>query len=149
MLGKKIKYGLIGKNIDYSFSEKFFNEKFINENIGNCTYENYDLSSIKEFNSIIKDNSIKGFNVTIPYKKEIIDFLHEIDPIAKKIGAVNTLKICDKKKITGYNTDYIGFINSIKHVISNHSKALVLGTGVASKAIIYGLNSMGIKSTIV
>jgi shikimate dehydrogenase len=149
MLGKKIKYGLIGKNIDYSFSEKFFNEKFINENIGNCTYENYDLSSIKEFNSIIKDNSIKGFNVTIPYKKEIIDFLHEIDPIAKKIGAVNTLKICNKKKIKGYNTDYIGFINSIKHVISNHSNALVLGTGGASKAIIYGLNSMGIKSTIV
>ena len=149
MLGKKIKYGLIGKNIDYSFSKNFFNEKFIKENIRGCTYENYDLSSMKELNSIIKDDSIKGFNVTIPYKKEIINFLHEIDPIAKKIGAINTLKISDKKKIKGYNTDYLGFISSIKDLISNHSKALVLGTGGASKAIIYGLNSMGIESTIV
>ena len=149
MLEKKTKYGLIGKNINYSFSKKFFNDKFKNENIKGYSYENYDLNSIKELVSIIKDDSIKGFNVTIPYKKVIIDFLHEIDPIAKKIGAINTIKINDKKIIKGYNTDYLGFISSIKDLISNQKKALVLGTGGASKAIIYGLNSMGIKSTIV
>ena len=147
MLKKKTKYGLIGKNINYSFSKKFFNDKFIKENISDCSYENYDLKSIKEFGSVLKDKSIKGFNVTIPYKKEIIDFIDEIDPIAKKIGAVNTLKINDRKIIKGYNTDYLGFISSIKHLIFDQKNALVLGTGGASKAIIYGLNSMGIKST--
>ena len=147
MLKKKTKYGLIGKNINYSFSKKFFNDKFIKENINDCSYENYDLKSIKEFSSVLKDKSIKGFNVTIPYKKEIIDFIDEIDPIAKKIGAINTLKINDRKIIKGYNTDYLGFISSIKHLIFDQKNALVLGTGGASKAIIYGLNSMGIKST--
>ena len=147
MLKKKTKYGLIGKNINYSFSKKFFNDKFIKENISDCSYENYDLKSIKEFGSVLKDKSIKGFNVTIPYKKEIIDFIDEIDPIAKKIGAVNTLKINDRKIIKGYNTDYLGFISSIQHLIFDQKNALVLGTGGASKAIIYGLNSMGIKST--
>lgn len=147
MLKKKTKYGLIGKNINYSFSKKFFNDKFIKENISDCSYENYDLKSIKEFGSVIKDKSIKGFNVTIPYKKEIIDFIDEIDPIAKNIGAINTLKINDRKIIKGYNTDYLGFISSIKHLIFDQKNALVLGTGGASKAIIYGLNSMGIKST--
>jgi len=147
MLRKKTKYGLIGKNINYSFSKKFFNDKFIKENINDCSYENYDLKSIKEFGSVLKDKSIKGFNVTIPYKKEIIDFIDEIDPIAKKIGAINTLKINDRKIIKGYNTDYLGFISSIKHLIFDQKNALVLGTGGASKAIIYGLNSMGIKST--
>tara|TARA_Y100000385_G_scaffold275904_1_gene320933 strand:+ start:1141 stop:1881 length:741 start_codon:yes stop_codon:yes gene_type:complete len=147
MLKKKTKYGLIGKNINYSFSKKFFNDKFIKENINDCSYENYDLKSIKEFSSVLKDKSIKGFNVTIPYKKEIIDFIDEIDPIAKKIGAINTLKINDRKIIKGYNTDYLGFISSIKHLIFDQKNALVLGTGGASKAIIYGLNCVGIKST--
>ena len=147
MLKKKTKYGLIGKNINYSFSKKFFNDKFIKENISDCSYENYDLKSIKEFGSVLKDKSIKGFNVTIPYKKEIIDFIDEIDPIAKNIGAINTLKINDRKIIKGYNTDYLGFISSIQHLIFYQKNALVLGTGGASKAIIYGLNSMGIKST--
>jgi len=146
---EKRKYGLIGKNINYSFSKKYFNDKFLKENIRNCSYENYDLQSIKDFKNIIKDNAIKGLNVTIPYKEEIIELVNKIDPIAKKIGAINTIKIHDKDIIEGYNTDYIGFVMSLKNIISNQKKALVLGTGGASKAIIFGLNSIGVESTIV
>ncbi|MDA9622401.1 shikimate dehydrogenase [Flavobacteriaceae bacterium] len=146
---EKRKYGLIGKNINYSFSKKYFNDKFFKENITNCSYENYDLQSIKDFKNIIKDDAIKGLNVTIPYKEEIIELVNKIDPIAKKIGAINTIKIHDKDIIEGYNTDYIGFVMSLKNIISNQKKALVLGTGGASKAIIFGLNSIGVKSTIV
>ena len=146
---EKRKYGLIGKNINYSFSKKYFNDKFLKENITNCSYENYDLQSIKDFKNIIKDDAIKGLNVTIPYKEEIIELVNKIDPIAKKIGAINTIKIHDKDIIEGYNTDYIGFVMSLKNIISNQKKALVLGTGGASKAIIFGLSSIGIESTIV
>lgn len=146
---EKRKYGLIGKNINYSFSKKYFNDKFLKENITNCSYENYDLQSIKDFKNIIKDDAIKGLNITIPYKEEIIELVNKIDPIAKKIGAINTIKIHDKDIIEGYNTDYIGFVMSLKNIISNQKKALVLGTGGASKAIIFGLNSIGVKSTIV
>jgi len=146
---EKRKYGLIGKNINYSFSKKYFNDKFLKENITNCSYENYDLQSLKDFKNIIKDDAIKGLNVTIPYKEEIIELVNKIDPIAKKIGAINTIKIHDKDIIEGYNTDYIGFVMSLKNIISNQKKALVLGTGGASKAIIFGLNSIGVKSTIV
>ena len=146
---EKRKYGLIGKNINYSFSKKYFNDKFLKENITNCSYENYDLQSVKDFKKIIKDNSIKGFNVTIPYKEEIMEFINKIDPIAKKIGAINTIKIHNKNIIEGYNTDYIGFVISLKNLITNQKKALVLGTGGASKAIIFGLSSIGVESTIV
>ena len=146
---EKRKYGLIGKNINYSFSKKYFNDKFLKENITNCSYENYDLQSIKDFKNIIKDDAIKGLNITIPYKEEIIELVNKIDPIAKKIGAINTIKIHDKDIIEGYNTDYIGFVMSLKNIISNQKKALVLGTGGASKAIIFGLNSIGVESTIV
>ena len=146
---EKRKYGLIGKNINYSFSKKYFNDKFLKENITNCSYENYDLQSVKDFKKIIKDNAIKGFNVTIPYKEEIMEFINKIDPIAKKIGAINTIKIHNKNIIEGYNTDYIGFVISLKNLITNQKKALVLGTGGASKAIIFGLSSIGIESTIV
>jgi shikimate dehydrogenase len=146
---EKRKYGLIGKNINYSFSKKYFNDKFLKENITNCSYENYDLQSVKDFKKIIKDNAIKGFNVTIPYKEEIMEFINKIDPIAKKIGAINTIKIHNKNITEGYNTDYIGFVISLKNLITNQKKALVLGTGGASKAIIFGLSSIGIESTIV
>ena len=86
------KFGLIGFNINYSFSKKFFKEKFINENIMNCSYENFDINSIELLLDILKDNNIKGLNITIPYKESIIKYLNYIDPL-KKIGAVNTIKI--------------------------------------------------------
>lgn len=143
------KFGLIGYNIDYSFSKKFFEEKFINEKIINCSYENFDINSIELILDIIKDNNIKGLNVTIPYKESIIEYLNYIDPIAKKIGAVNTIKIDKKNKLSGYNTDYIGFKKTLNNKNLNHKKALILGAGGASKAIIHALEGLKVKSTIV
>jgi len=143
------KYGLIGKSIDYSFSKKFFNQKFLNENLNNCSYENFDIDSIEELPKVLTDYSIKGLNVTIPYKESVIKFLNYVDPIAKKIGAVNTIKVDKKKSLIGYNTDYIGFKQSIEPCISNHKKALILGTGGAAKAIVHALQTLKIKTSLV
>ena len=133
---KKI-YGLIGKNIDYSFSAKYFSDKFKTEKISDCEYKNFDLTRIEDFNNL-EFNNIKGLNVTIPYKEKIITFLDKIDKSASEIGAVNTIAKKNNKLI-GYNTDYIGFINSFKNNL-NFKNALILGTGGASKAIQYALN---------
>lgn len=143
------KFGLIGKDISYSFSKKFFSRKFINEGLNNCSYENYDISSISELLEVINDTKIKGLNVTIPYKESVIELLNHIDPIAKKIGAVNTIKIDKQNKLIGYNTDYIGFKQSLESNISNQKRALVLGTGGASKAIVYALKTLNIKTLLV
>lgn len=142
---KKI-FGLVGKNIDYSFSAKYFREKFKKEKIIDCEYLNFDLSNIEDFNNleIIK---IKGLNVTIPYKEKIIPYLDEIDKSASKIGAVNTIAKKNNKLI-GFNTDYIGFINSFKGDL-NFKRALILGTGGASKAIQYALTIKKINYDIV
>ena len=138
-------YGLIGKNIDYSFSAKYFQEKFEKEGIINSRYINFDLDKIEDFNNI-KIKSINGLNVTIPYKEKIIPLLDEIDKSAMEIGAVNTIAINDNKLI-GYNTDFIGFINSFEQKM-NFQNAVILGTGGASKAIQYALNSKKIKYDI-
>ena len=143
------KYGLIGKDISYSFSKKFFTRKFINEGLNNCRYENYDINSISKLLEVINDTKIKGLNVTIPYKESVIELLNHIDPIAKKIGAVNTIKIDKQNKLFGYNTDYIGFKQSLESNISNQKRALILGTGGASKAIVYALKTLNIKTLLV
>ena len=142
-------FGLIGKDISYSFSKKFFTRKFINEGLNNCSYENYDISSISKLLEVINDTKIKGLNVTIPYKESVIELLNHIDPIAKKIGAVNTIKIDKQNKLLGYNTDYIGFKKSLESNISNQKRALILGTGGASKAIVYALKTLNIKTLLV
>ena len=142
-------FGLIGKDISYSFSKKYFTQKFINEGLNNCSYENYDISSISELLEVINDTKIKGLNVTIPYKESVIELLNHIDPIAKKIGAVNTIKIDKQNKLLGYNTDYIGFKQSLESNISNQKRALILGTGGASKAIVYALKTLNIKTLLV
>tara|TARA_B100000767_G_scaffold273964_1_gene305616 strand:- start:922 stop:1665 length:744 start_codon:yes stop_codon:yes gene_type:complete len=143
---KKV-FGLIGKNISYSFSKKHFNEKFKKLNLKNCRYENFDIPNLEDFEKIICSNNIKGLNITIPFKREIISLLNSIDINAEKIGAVNTIKINSKKKIIGYNTDYIGFIKSIKPFLKKkHKKAIILGTGGASKAIIYALHMLNIST---
>ena len=142
-------FGLIGKDISYSFSKKFFTRKFINEGLNNCSYENYDINSISELLEVINDTKIKGLNVTIPYKESVIELLNHIDPIAKKIGAVNTIKIDKQNKLLGYNTDYIGFKQSLESNISNQKRALILGTGGASKAIVYALKTLNIKTLLV
>ena len=143
-------FGLIGKTLEHSFSPVFFKEKFEKEGINNCFYNLYPLKNINEFNQLISDFSeLSGLNVTIPYKQEIIPFLDEIDENAKEIGAINTIKfdwINSKLKLTGYNTDYLGFINSIKPLLKEHHKsALVLGTGGSSRAITYALKKLNIN----
>lgn len=139
-------YGLIGRNISYSFSKKYFSDKFEKENIS-AIYKNYDLENLDQLRSILKeDSSISGFNVTIPYKELIIPFLDDLDPTARKIGAVNTIKVEKGGKLTGYNSDYFGFVKSLEPLLNdNHSHALILGTGGASKAVAYGLQEMGIR----
>ena len=146
---KSRKFGLIGKNIDYSFSKKYFSEKFKKENL-DCTYSNFDIKNISLIESILQKNGISGYNVTIPYKQEIIKFLDEIDEVAKAIGAVNTIKKIDNKNI-GFNTDCIGFEKSLIPLIENKKpdSALILGGGGASKAVKYVLKKIKINYSTV
>ena len=139
------KFGLIGRDIEYSFSRAYFNEKFARENCKH-TYVNFDLDQITEFNDIIENNkNLKGLNVTIPYKEDVIPYLDKLNKRAKLIGAVNTIKISKKGKLIGYNTDYYGFKKSLEPLLeSHHKKALILGTGGASKAIVYVLKKLDI-----
>ncbi|SRX55292.1 shikimate dehydrogenase [Aequorivita sp. CIP111184] len=138
------KFGLLGKNIGYSFSKSFFSEKFEKENLPH-SYENFDISSIEKFPNIIsKTPNLKGLSVTIPYKQQVIPFLDNLNEEAEIIGAVNTIKISDEKKLTGYNTDHFGFQKSLKDFLPLQQKtALILGTGGASKAIAYALGNLG------
>ena len=146
---KKRKFGLIGKDISYSFSRHYFTKKFKELNLVNHEYDNFDFQNINEF-SEINLKEVAGFNVTIPYKEKIIAFLDKIDTVAEEIGAVNTIKITSDHKLIGFNTDYYGFQESIKPWIqSHHKKALVLGTGGASKAILYVLKKLNIEYTVV
>lgn len=141
-------YGLIGKNISYSFSRNYFKNKFKNENIINSQYINFDTDNLSELNNIFNINHY-GFNVTIPYKEAIISYLNSLDFHAEQIGAVNTIKIEKGKKI-GFNTDWIGFKKSLEPILKpHHTKALILGTGGASKAVIYALEQLQIESLIV
>ncbi len=141
---QKNRYGLIGRNISHSFSEKYFSEKFKSENIQNSIYQTFDLKDISEVKKIFETENLKGFNVTIPYKEQIIPYLDELDIEAQKIGAVNCVKIQNGKKI-GFNTDAFGFENSLKPLLENHHKqALILGDGGAAKAVKFVLEKLGI-----
>src|SRR5690606_29950283 len=126
---KEFRLGLIGRNISYSFSKGYFTKKFAALGLGTHSYENFDLQEIGQFTDLIKQNhTIKGFNVTIPYKEQIIPFLSDLDHEARIIGAVNTIKI-DKDRTIGYNTDAYGFQKSIAPYLEEHHKqALILGT---------------------
>jgi shikimate dehydrogenase len=139
------KFGLIGKNIGYSFSKSFFTEKFKGENLPH-SYENFDIDSIGTLRKIIsKNKGLKGLNVTIPYKEEVISLLDELDEKAKHIGAVNTVKISENK-LKGYNTDCYGFQKSLEEYLPLQKKtALILGTGGASKAVAYTLKNLGFE----
>lgn len=142
-------YGLIGRNIGYSFSKSFFSEKFKNEGLDH-EYINFDITEIDIITDIIKNPEVHGLNVTIPYKEEIIPYLDDLDPIAKEIGAVNVIKISKDQKLKGYNSDYYGFTESLKYLINKKiKKALILGTGGASKAIAYALQQLNIEYSFV
>lgn len=147
------KYGLIGYPLGHSFSKNYFNEKFHNECI-DAQYINFEISDIGDLPEIIDSNpELKGFNVTIPYKEKVISYLDYISPEARAIGAVNVVKIEHKNNdviLKGYNSDVIGFTKSIEPLLEKfHKKALILGTGGASKAINYGLKSLGLESLFV
>ena len=144
MLIKKI-YGLIGKDIDYSFSRNYFNSKFKKLQILENEYINFDLKNISDFKKINLSN-IYGFNVTIPYKESIIHLLDEVSDEASIIGAVNTIKIINGK-LKGYNTDYIGFSKSLKN--KKYYRALIFGSGGACKAIQFSLMKLNIKFKVV
>lgn len=143
----KKRFGLLGRNISYSFSKGHFTTKFEKEKYLGYTYENFDIQEITVFPEIIKNTEhLKGLNVTIPYKEEVIPFLDKLSKKAKKIGAVNTIKITKKGKLKGYNTDYFGFLKSLKPLLqAHHKKALILGTGGASKGVAFALEELGIK----
>ena len=143
-------YGLIGYPLGHSFSRKFFTEKFAKEG-REAQYLNFEIPSIEEFPEIIKNNpTLRGLNVTIPYKQQVMQYLDEISEEAKAIGAVNVVKVSDEGLI-GYNSDVIGFVNSIRPLLKpRHKKALILGTGGASKAIHYGLTKkLGMETLFV
>ena len=141
-----LNYGLVGRNISYSFSKDYFSKKFELEDKTNCTYSNFDIDDIKELKSILHQNpNIKGLNVTIPYKENVMPLLDKLHSKALKIGAVNTIKITKSGKLKGYNTDEYGFRKSLlPHLKKQHKKALILGTGGASKAIAYSLKKLNI-----
>jgi shikimate dehydrogenase len=141
-------FGLIGKSLSHSFSKSYLEEKFIKENKSDFLYSNFDLDNLESFSEIILKHRLSGLNVTKPYKESIIPFLHELDITASEIGAVNCIKITWKNDVPylkGYNTDYYGFAQSIKPFLEPiHQKALILGTGGASKAIAYSLKNVGV-----
>jgi shikimate dehydrogenase len=146
----KKRLGLLGRNISYSFSKKYFTEKFEKEKLTNYSYENFDIQEIKEFTTIKQQENLLGLNVTIPYKEEVLPYLDKLSKKAKKIGAVNTIKISKKGKLKGYNTDYYGFKKALEPLLQpHHKKALLLGTGGASKAVAFALKSLKIKPVYV
>lgn len=148
------KYGLIGYPLGHSFSISYFNQKFADEGI-NAKYENFEIENIDQLQEVLDMNpDLRGLNVTIPYKEKVIEYLDSITPEAQSIGAVNVIRVTHegkKIKLKGYNSDVIGFTKSIEPMLDKkwHQKALILGTGGASKAINYGLKSLGLETVFV
>lgn len=147
------KYGLIGYPLGHSFSIGYFNEKFENEGI-DAQYINFEIPSIEDLREVLDRNpELCGLNVTIPYKQKVIPYLDEVSPEARAIGAVNVIRVTHKGKdikLKGFNSDVIGFTQSIEPMLEPfHKKALILGTGGASKAVDYGLRSLGLETVFV
>jgi len=144
------RYGLVGKDIAYSFSRSYFAEKFQKEDISDCTYENFDLESIEDIQTILNSENLNGLNVTIPYKEAIIPYVDQLSEDAKIIGAVNTVRILADGATEGHNTDTYGFRAALLRQWNKHAdKALILGTGGASKAVCYVLEQMNIEPLFV
>lgn len=147
------KYGLLGYPLGHSFSKNYFNEKFENEGI-DAEYINFEIPDIKDLHEVLANNpELKGLNVTIPYKQLVMPYLNSISEEAEAIGAVNVIKVSRKGMtpvLRGYNSDVIGFTRSIEPLLEPcHKKALILGTGGASKAVDYGLKSLGMETKFV
>jgi len=145
-------FGLIGLPLSHSFSKNYFTNYFLQNNI-DAQYQLFELNSINELSNLIQQNTnLKGLNVTIPYKQSVISFLDEIDPLAKAVGAVNTIRIeyrQIKPYLIGYNTDIFGFSETIQPLLKPcYKKAIVLGNGGAAKAVTYVLNQLNIEFVI-
>ena len=147
---KPNRFGLVGRNISYSFSRGYFTRKFGDMGLRGYSYENFDLPLLDDFPRVLKENpDLRGLNVTIPYKEAIIPYLDSVSPEAAQIGAINTIKITEGQ-LTGFNTDIYGFREAIAPFMRRgHTKALILGTGGASKAVKYVLEHMGLVVTLV
>lgn len=143
-------YGLIGRPLKHSFSAAYFNSKFATEGIEESQYQNFELESIEQLPKLLQQQpDLVGLNVTIPYKKEVLSYLHEKDAAVQQIGACNCIKIKDGK-LHGFNTDYIGFTHSLQQYLQpQHTQALVLGTGGSSVAVQYALRQLGIAYKLV
>lgn len=143
-------YGLLGRHVSYSFSKRFFTKKFEKLGLVDHSYEIFDCKSIEEVESLFQRRSLRGFNVTIPYKEKIISYLDNLSEEAKEIGAVNTVKILESGEKVGYNTDAFGFERTLAiHCRNFHQSALILGDGGAAKAIKYVLKKRGISYQVV
>lgn len=146
---KESRFGLLGKNISYSFSQGYFTKKFEELGLDDHSYENFDLPQISDFETLVTQNTLSGMNVTIPYKEQVIPFLSQMDETASVIGAVNVIKF-GPQGLTGFNTDFYGFQKSLEPFLqAHHTKALILGTGGASKAIRFVLDKLGIEHRFV
>lgn len=143
------KYGLVGYPIGHSFSGKYFTDLFEKENI-EAEYYNFQMESVTKIEEVLAtEKELAGLNITIPHKTNILPYLDEVDDAIHKIGAVNVVKVtqgAEKPHLKGFNTDVIGFEESFKEFLKpNHKKALVLGTGGASKAVVYVMEKLGIE----
>lgn len=144
-------YGLIGYPLSHSFSKRYFTEKFVEEGIENARYELFELEEIKELPTLLKRHpNLSGMNVTIPHKQQVMRYLDELDASAKQVGAVNTIKFLAGKRV-GYNTDYYGFKESLQNWLGDADidRALILGTGGASRAVKCALYALEIDYLIV
>jgi shikimate dehydrogenase len=142
-------YGLIGYPLTHSFSKKYFTEKFEKEGISGCVYENFEIPAIDAFPALVRERkNLKGLNVTIPYKQEVMPFLSGLDSSAERVGAVNVIKLYEDGRLVGFNSDYYGFRQALLEDFlpedRNGIAALVLGTGGASKAVRVALEDLNI-----
>ena len=147
------KFGLIGYPLSHSFSKKYFDKKFRREGLDDCEYANYELPSLSDFRELLnmEQKDLIGLNVTIPYKEQIIRYLDSLDDSAQKVGAVNVIKLTSDNRKIGYNSDYYGFRSSLQNWLPRNGpiKALVLGSGGASKAVVAVLKDFNLSYQIV
>ena len=143
-------FGLIGYPLSHSFSKRYFSEKFQRENISDSSYELFEIKSIDKLPEVLKQPNLRGLNVTIPYKQQVMAYVDQLDPVAERIGAVNTVRIKDGQR-TGFNSDYYGFRDSLLPWLNGASipQALILGTGGASLAVVCVFQDLGIEYTYV
>ncbi|MFM7429000.1 MAG: shikimate dehydrogenase family protein, partial [Flammeovirgaceae bacterium] len=145
------KFGLIGSTVSHSFSKSYFDEKFFREGLRDYHYDLYPLQTVEELKKLLNENpELCGLNVTVPYKEKVMKFLSDIDNDAKKIGAVNVIKI-QNGKLVGYNTDSDAFYETLEKWFPKieNAKALVLGSGGSSKAVRQALRKLSIPFQIV